>query len=213
MIVIKGHEVKNQPSDMTLGEYEVLMSKINQPVLDQNNLKETKNFPTERKKWANILQMQGLPKEALDQMDGDELHEAARLFNKFDSNDIQVVKEVVIGSRKYVAFDEEFSIGWEEEDKMEELTKKSKNRVNLPSEWVAVLFKDTQLSDSEHFTNAHIKHKAKLFREHMNGSTAAPYLAYIGQKFLKRRAAALQVVRDMNAQNDESTEGLDGGQG
>jgi hypothetical protein len=52
------------------------------------------------------------------------------------------------------------------------------------SELLAVLFKRTDLTKVEHYSDAHIKLKAKLIRE-MKAELAVPYLVEIGQKLSK----------------------------
>jgi hypothetical protein len=49
------------------------------------------------------------------------------------------------------------------------------------SEMLAVLFKRDDLSKTEHYTDAHIKHKAKLIQE-LKAELVVPYLVEIGKK-------------------------------
>jgi hypothetical protein len=49
------------------------------------------------------------------------------------------------------------------------------------SQIVAIMFKREDLSNTEHYAEAHLKHKAKLFKE-LKANIAIPYLTFIAQK-------------------------------
>jgi hypothetical protein len=49
------------------------------------------------------------------------------------------------------------------------------------SEMLAIMFKRDDLTAAEHYTDAHIKHKAKLIRK-LTANVAIPYLMFIAEK-------------------------------
>jgi hypothetical protein len=49
------------------------------------------------------------------------------------------------------------------------------------AEITAIMFKREDLSNTEHYAEAHLKHKAKLFKE-LKANIAIPYLHFIAQK-------------------------------
>jgi len=53
----------------------------------------------------------------------------------------------------------------------------SKQKHNV-AEILAIMFKRTDLSNVEHYDNAHLKHKAKLFRT-QPAEIAIPYLTFV----------------------------------
>lgn len=211
MVTVKGYELKNQPGEMKLGEWELLADAVNQKVLDPDDLEGTAGCPTWIRKWWGVLQMQGLPESVLSDMDKNDLEKAASDFNMIDYGAITIVKEIEINGRVYKAFDEGFTIKLPDEEALEEVTKKCKDKKRLWSLWMAVLFKDQQTNKAAHYANAHIEHKAELFREHMQADVAVPYIVHLATKYMNRRKAALEVVR--KAREDADTEGLDGGNG
>ena len=50
---------------------------------------------------------------------------------------------------------------------------------------LAVLFKRTDLTKNEHYTEAHIKHKAKIIRE-LPAEVAVPYLVAVADTINKQ---------------------------
>ena len=102
-------------------------------------------------------------------------------FNQ--KTDASIIKEVEIDGYNYKAYDEEFKLSVKDMKVIEKIIN-SKHKGYL-SELVAVLFKRTDLSKVEHYDKAHIKHKAKLFKE-QKAELAVPYLVHIGQKFSKQ---------------------------
>jgi hypothetical protein len=55
------------------------------------------------------------------------------------------------------------------------IVKENKHSV---SDIMALMFKRTDLSNTEHYDNAHLKHKSKLFRT-QPAEIAIPYLNYV----------------------------------
>jgi hypothetical protein len=49
------------------------------------------------------------------------------------------------------------------------------------SDIMAIMFKRTDLSNTEHFTDAHLKHKAKLFRT-QKAELCVPYIVFVTEK-------------------------------
>jgi hypothetical protein len=49
------------------------------------------------------------------------------------------------------------------------------------SDILAIMFKRTDLSNTEHFTDAHLKHKAKLFRT-QKAELCVPYIVFVTEK-------------------------------
>jgi hypothetical protein len=49
------------------------------------------------------------------------------------------------------------------------------------SDILAIMFKRTDLSNTEHFTDAHLKHKAKIFRN-LKAEICVPYIVFVTEK-------------------------------
>ena len=50
---------------------------------------------------------------------------------------------------------------------------------------IAVVYKDEQLTDSEHYDDAHIKHKSKIFGEHMTADVASPVIFQLSKLIIQ----------------------------
>ena len=46
-------------------------------------------------------------------------------------------------------------------------------------------FKDIELTNNEHYVDAHIRHKAKLFRENVTADVALPYVGFFSKELLE----------------------------
>jgi len=82
----------------------------------------------------------------------------------------------------YTAFDEKFKLTVRDTKHIEKVMH-SRHKGYI-SEMLAILFKRTDLTKTEHYTDAHIKLKAKIIRE-LKAELAVPYLVEIGLKLSK----------------------------
>ncbi len=85
---------------------------------------------------------------------------------------------------------------------MKHIEKIIKNNPNsYISKVIAVLFKRTDLKDQEHYADAHIKHKANLFKK-LNAEFTLPYIAFIGEK-MKDTAKQIndEVAKELESNN------------
>lgn len=62
---------------------------------------------------------------------------------------------------------------------------------------MAVIFKDVDLTKNEHYEEAHIKHKAKLFRDNITFDIAIPYIAYFSKEIIE----SLQMFKEVELEN------------
>lgn len=112
-------------------------------------------------------------------MSNDEFTDAVKLWNDTAKFEGELVGSIEVNNRTYVAHDGEYSI------KVRDL-KHLERRVNeSPTDymayWMAVIFKDDQLTKTEHYDNAHLKHKEKMFKE-QPASVALPYVTHIAKE-------------------------------
>jgi hypothetical protein len=57
----------------------------------------------------------------------------------------------------------------------------SRKSHNWISDLLALMFKRSDLSPTEHYAEAHLKHKSKLFKQ-LKAEIAIPYLVYVTEK-------------------------------
>lgn len=169
IIEIKGKEysLRNESKEVTLNE----LAKISSILEGKDN----KDF-TDR--WLEVLEI----------LSGKELVEAITL-KKFGEavqsititeiqNDIQ--EKIEVNGRTYsTSLDGgELELSAKDMAKIENLVKRGGVWGNKA---FAVVYKDDQLTSVEHYTDAHIEHKAKLFGEHVTADIAAPVIFQLGK--------------------------------
>ena len=74
-----------------------------------------------------------------------------------------------------------------------------KENKHFVSEIMAIMFKRTDLSNVEHYDNAHLKYKSKLFRT-QPADIAIPYLNYVTQTISNH--AQKQAAESLESNND-----------
>lgn len=162
------YELPNEPKEMSLGQFEKIFNITNN---DNLGLIE---------KYMKVFEMLGLPDEVLDSMNQQEFVEAVKKFNDYMIHPTTESK-IEINGHTYVSF-----AGEEFEFMAKDLMKIEKAAISgdghFPSMLMAILFKDESLTNTEHYTDAHIKHKAKLFREHLTADMCLPYLARVARR-------------------------------
>ena len=83
----------------------------------------------------------------------------------------------------YEAYDDNFKLTAKDTKHIEKIL--NSRHKGFISEALAVIFKRTDLSKTEHYTDAHIKHKAKIIRE-LTAEVAVPYLVVIAETINKQ---------------------------
>ena len=122
-----------------------------------------------------------MPTIKWDDVEIEEFKEIVRAFNDVIGKP-ELVNTLEIDGYTYVAFEDKFKLSVKDTKHIEK-TMHSKHKGYI-SELLAVLFKRTDLTKVEHYSDAHIKLKAKLIRE-LKAELAVPYLVEIGQKLSK----------------------------
>ena len=165
---IKGHYLRSKACDMRLNEWE------RAALIMQDNEKDT------IEKYTDSFILLGLPEKVLNELTIPEFSEIIKQFNEDSATDFAVmVKDFEIDGYKYVAFDtlrvKDLKI----------ISKYQATKSMYAGEMMAVCFKREDLSDAEHYADAHIKHKAKLFREHLTADVCVPYIMAVTEQMVK----------------------------
>jgi hypothetical protein len=79
----------------------------------------------------------------------------------------------------YKAFETEFKISIKDLKKIEKSV--AEKPYHYIADMLAVVYKRTDLTNAEHYENAHIKHKAKLFSE-LKANIALPIVWHVAKK-------------------------------
>lgn len=162
----------NQPNELILKEFEDLFNIINNKTLGGS----------ERMLLA-FLKL-GVTEEEIDLMSKEQFIENSIQLKKAEYNDELPPAEIEVKGRKYVAnIAEDLIISARDVVAIERIAKQSSGR--FPSSVMAVIYKDVELTKNEHFTDAHIKHKANLFREEFPAKYAIPLLVRVARETVK----------------------------
>lgn len=182
MITILNREIPNQIDELTIEQFEA--------ITDINNNQELDPID----KHLQVFAYLGIPESEFWDTDVADFIAIVKDFNSLDKdNDYPVVEELEIEGYTYKA---EMKLTVRDTKLIEKIAlRKDKGYV---SEMLAVMFKRVDLSNTEHYTDAHIKQKARLIRK-LNASIAMPYLIYIAEKIAK------QVKNGQAAQSVESS--------
>ena len=160
-----------QPDKMMLKDFEEIYNIIN----DRNR------GGSERMLLAfNKL---GVSDEDIDAMSKQQFIDNSIVLKRQQYDDTLPPKEIEVNGRKYVAnIDEDLILSARDVVAIERIAKHSAGR--FPSCIMAVIYKDENLTKSEHYTDAHIKHKANLFKE-FPASYAIPLMVRIARETIK----------------------------
>ena len=167
MIKIKDYEVRNTVEELTVSEFEKVAS-IQQDIGLDYLEKQIKVFTT-----------LGVPEEVLDEMGVVEFKEYVKAFNDVEPKEYPFLPEVEIEGYVYKAFDDEFKLPVRDLKHIESKVKKSPTK--YMAFMLAVIFKRTDLTKTEHYENAHLKHKEELFSK-LPAAVAVPYVKQIGKE-------------------------------
>jgi hypothetical protein len=167
------YSIKQKLNEFTIGEFETITNILNNPEFD------------ELEKYYEIFIVSGIPSSDLEELDIKEFLDLIRNFlenSEFNFSEIEKSKEFTINNRLYRAFDTEFKLKVKEMKLIEKYIKK--NEKQTLSYILAILFKDIELTENEHYVEAHINHKANLIRENITADIAIPYISYFSDKFV-----------------------------
>lgn len=168
----KEFELRNEPNEIKLSEFEKIYSILN--TQGQGKLEQ----------YFEVFKVLGMPNEILECLDAENFVGIIKEFNAMKVSDELPVKEFTIKGRRYVAYEgDEFKFNARD---LVEIEKAAQRGVpNFPSYVLAVVFKDDQLTTNEHRDKAHIEHKAKIFADELTSDIVIPYITRIARRTLK----------------------------
>ena len=170
MVTILGKEVPNQLNELTVQQFEDVTTIHANQELDAIE------------KHIDVFALLGVPEADWDDVSIEEFKECVKNFNNL-SGKPEMQQSFEHMNYTYTAFDEVFKLSVRDTKHIEKVMH-SRHKGYI-SEILAILFKRTDLTKAEHYTDAHIKLKAKIIRE-LKAELAMPYLVEIGQKLAKQ---------------------------
>lgn len=159
MIEVFGRQIANKMNEITVEEFEKISAIHNDKELD--NIE----------KQIKVFEVVGVEEDEWD--DFKYFVEKTKEFNTDNYDAKDPINEIEIDGYTYKA---EMKLSVKDTKLIEKIiVKENKHSV---SDILALMFKRTDLSNTEHYDSAHLKHKSKLFRT-QPAEIAIPYLNYV----------------------------------
>ena len=168
MIKINDVDVPNELHEMTLGQYEWLTATLNNKHLD--NIE----------RWTKVFAFFGVDEEYISELRLEDFKQLIVKFNTVKTPPNVMINEFELFGYTYVSASE--GTYKENVSDLREFEKAFKNEKYI-SNVMAIIFKRSDLSKKVLDDKAHIKHKAKLFREHLKADICIPFIVHIGEIF------------------------------
>lgn len=164
MITILNREIPNQIDELTIEQFEAITEINNDPNLDPID------------KHLKVFAYLGIPESEFWDYDVADFVVMVKDFNSMEQKDFPVVEELELDGYIYRA---EMRLTVRDTKMIEKIAlTKPKGYI---SEMLAIMFKREDLTPTEHYTDAHIKQKAKLIRK-LNANISIPYIMFIANK-------------------------------
>lgn len=180
------YQLKHKPEDFLIGEYERVSSIMNNDELDQID------------KYTQLFIELGIPQDVLEELNTIKFFEIIKSYTSYQLEIGEFTKEIEINGRLYKSFDDDFFLSVKDMKEIERSIKR--NPDSFIGDIMAIVFKDVELTKNEHFVDAHIKHKSKLFREHVGFDKAVPFIAY----FSKEVISSLQMFKEVELNEEQN---------
>lgn len=167
MYTIHDWSLKTNLEDFTVGEFEKIVTILNNPLLE--NIE----------KYFEVFELLGMPESIINNLTDDEFFTLIQQFN-LTSDHSEMKPAIEVEGRVYRAYPdgEEFILRAKD---LSHIEKTIKNEPNYISKILAIILKREDLGPNEHWTSAHIIHKAKLFRD-LNAKDMWPYIYFVTNK-------------------------------
>jgi hypothetical protein len=200
MIKVKGYSLPNKASEMNIKLYEKLSEVLESKVKDNGENKDVFKYESTIDKYLDVLELLGLPKDVCNELTQEEFIKAVTDFNKPSKVNYKMKNSIEVNGRIYTAYKgKKFSLNVKDGALIEKYARQNNSR--YVAEMLAVLFKDESLTDSEHRVNAHIKHKADIFRKELTADIAVPYLMEVAKRILISGQKEVKAVEENEVSN------------
>jgi len=164
MITILGREIPNRLDELTIEQFENITELSNNKEID----------PIDR--HLQIFASLGIPEKEFFDYDVADFIELVKEFNSAPKIEYPTIENLEVEGYNYTA---KMKLTVRDTKLIEKIA------INKPkgyvSEIAAIMFKRDDLTPAEHYADAHIKHKANLFKK-LKANIAIPYLMFIATK-------------------------------
>lgn len=163
MIELFGKEIPSKMDELTLEQFQKISAIHNNDEYDT------------LEKHCKVFEYLGITEEEMD-VDFDLFLANVKEFNNNNYDKKDPVEEIEIDGYTYKA---EMKLSVKDSRIVEKIVKKD-NKEYI-SDIMALMFKRTDLTNTEHYDPAHLKHKAKLFSK-LKADISIPYLTFVTYK-------------------------------
>jgi hypothetical protein len=186
MIKLFGKEIPSKMDELTLEQFQKISAIHNNEEYDT------------LEKHCKVFEYLGITEEEMD-VDFDLFLANVKEFNNNNYDKKDPVEEIEIDGYTYKA---EMKLSVKDSRIVEKIVKKD-NKEYI-SDIMALMFKRTDLSNTEHYDPAHLKHKAKLFSK-LKADISIPYLTFVTYKITSH--AESQATKAVESDISESVPG------
>jgi len=166
MIKIFEREIPNRMDELTIEQFEKVTEITNNQELDNID------------RYIKIFEYFGVKESEWDDNDV-ELSEFIDKVKEFNSSKYEKKDAVESIELEGYTYEAKLKLSVKDTKMIEKIIgRKSHNWI---SDLLALMFKRSDLSQVEHYTEAHLKHKAKLFKQ-LKAEIAVPYLVFVTEK-------------------------------
>lgn len=169
MINIKGYDIPTSMSEMTVKQFESL------------NKIMTNDSSLQIERYIDYLES-FIPSDELYDVTDDDIFKLVEMVSKREDMSKEFTKEIEIGGYKYISYTNEFKVSAIELSLIEKRI--NKNPHKYFTYIISILFKREDLTNREHYTEAHLKHKEELFSE-LKADLFYPFVVFIAEKLSK----------------------------
>ena len=163
MIKLFGKEIPSKMDELTLEQFQKISAIHNNEEYDT------------LEKHCKVFEYLGITEDEMD-VDFDLFLANVKEFNNNNYTHKDTVEEIELEGYTYKA---EMKLSVKDSRIVEKIVKKD-NKEYI-SDIMALMFKRTDLSNTEHYDPAHLKHKAKLFSK-LKADISIPYLTFVTYK-------------------------------
>ena len=186
MIELFGKEIPSKMDELTLEQFQKISAIHNNEEYDT------------LEKHCKVFEYLGITEDEMD-VDFDLFLANVKEFNNNNYDKKDPVEEIEIDGYIYRA---EMKLSVKDSRIVEKIVKKD-NKEYI-SDIMALMFKRTDLSNTEHYDPAHLKHKAKLFSK-LKADISIPYLTFVTYKITNH--AESQAPKELESDNSGAVPG------
>ena len=186
MINIFGKEIPSKMDELTLEQFQKISAIHNNEEFDA------------LEKHCKVFEYLGITEDEMD-VDFDLFLANVKEFNNNNYTKKDPVEEIELEGYTYKA---EMKLSVKDSRIVEKIIKKD-NKEYI-SDIMALMFKRTDLSNTEHYDPAHLKHKAKLFSK-LKADISIPYITFVTYKITNH--AESELASELESDISESVPG------